>query len=508
MRSAFKPNVAMLGPTQPIPFNGVCLLASLAGLLLVATPGLAESDAKTWSTADQFREATASSRHVTVEATHPIGGRFDLLGNGALLLSKKARNKPFFESTDFYSTGRWSSCWFALDKDATPKAVQTTLWAYGQKQAMDMGWTKFAGNPLVCGNGSKLASDRSLQLPGPRGAEPNDQALVRGAGKWKDQWLLIFNHGSWAKHGWGAVVADSLAPLKRGENPFQVIKPFPLVTAEERGGKHAPNDWIYVNQTNTWYAPDETGGGPSHMWTSENLIDWSNQGPIKNMLGHDPGMVWDGSRFHLFNEKSPAIAHMVSEDPLGEWEATGAALEVGGHTGDADVSFFNNRWHMFFDDHPHGRYKLGYAWTTPEKFPRGWRLTHHVYGPRNPDQGQQWDEPDGSGNNFGTGDADVALEGDTLYLTHERPIGLAHKSLNVRSGKNQKAQLRLLGDTNGDGERELTTDWLTIQPGKQQISVPKAFAQQRPDRVRIEFKFQTHKSSVSPMIRHLKLIFD
>lgn len=91
-------------------------------------------------------------------------------------------------------------------------------------------------------------------------------------------------------------------------------------------------------------------------------------------------------------------------------------LHVEDHTGDPDLGFFNNRWHMFFDDGEHLHYNIGYAATSAEEFPYGWKLENDIYGPYNPDQGQTWDDDNENGNNFGTGDADFALEDHTLYM--------------------------------------------------------------------------------------------
>ncbi len=458
----------------------------------------------------KWKTVTAERYGTTLQDRAPIGGRFDLMGNGALLLEKKASKKPFYATRTFRGDGSWTSRWHTYDRPVTLSSLRMQYWVYGQKQDMGSGWTKFTGNPLICKANWKHATDESLQLPDPS-LNPNDQSLVRGAGKWSGKWLLFFNIGSWAKKGWGVAVADSLHPLQKGRNPFQVGSPYPLVTgAEHRNAssysKHAPNDFIHVESDGAWYAPDETGGGPSHMWTaSKDGVDWRLQGPIEGISGHDPGMAFDGNRYHLFNENSPYIVHMVGDDPFGKWTVTGNVLEVGGHTGDADVSFFNNRWHMFFDDDPHGHYKLGYAWTTPEEFPNGWRMTHHVYGPHNPEQNQTWDNDTDQGNQFGTGDADVALAGKTLYLTHERPIGLAYKKFALQDGSEQTVSVKLEVDRDGDKQSDYKTNWLTVEPGTTTLELPSELQNISLKHVRAHLRLQTTNPVESPMIRSITL---
>ncbi len=76
------------------------------------------------------------------------------------------------------------------------KSLEARMLVYGQKQDMDQGWTKFEGNPLVCANGWKHATEHSLELPAEISAQPNDQSLIPGAGELEGKWLLFFNIGS------------------------------------------------------------------------------------------------------------------------------------------------------------------------------------------------------------------------------------------------------------------------------------------------------------------------
>mgnify|MGYP000367845419 CR=1 FL=1 len=449
----------------------------------------------------QWARLTAERSHVEVRQTGGIGGRCDLLGNGALLLAKKNTRNGFYQADEFRTEGRWTSKW-ATPPERGVKSVKTRVKVYGQKQDMAQGWTKFKGNPLLCANGWKHATEQSLELPPDISGQPADQALIRGAGELEDKWLLFFNIGAWAVKGWGLAVADELAPLQEGDNPFSLYSHYPLYRGT--GGHNAPNDWIHAN--GAYWAPDETKGDDSHLWSSERLEWWTNHGQIHRMDGHDPGMAYDGERYYLFNEKGDSIVLCTSERPTGPWTPQGAVLDVGGHTGDADVNFFNNRWHMFFDTNPHAHYRIGYAWTTPSEFPRGWRVTHRIYGPQNPEQGQTWDDDTPDGNNFGTGDADVALEGNTLYLTHETPIGIAWKELQTSDADEQDVRMRLQIDRNGDGTADSATEWHELAGG-QNSWMPKLKAHSAEAMVRIQVKMVTNNPVESPLLTRLKVKF-
>lgn len=60
------------------------------------------------------------------------------------------------------------------------------------------------------------------------------------------------------------------------------------------------NDWLEGDGIT--YAPDETYDGDSHMWKSEDMIQWTDLGPIMDINGSNPGMTFDGRYFYLFNE--------------------------------------------------------------------------------------------------------------------------------------------------------------------------------------------------------------
>ncbi|MEM9666989.1 MAG: hypothetical protein AAF970_18820 [Bacteroidota bacterium] len=451
-------------------------------------------------TAQEWAQSTHAAEGVQVRANDYTGGNFDVLGGGALLLQKADTTRRFWHTDAFVTAGTWTSTW--LERSTTTEVVylDVDLLTYGQPQDMTTGWTKFAGNPLIGPQGWTHNSTATLVLPDT--LESNDQTLARGTGPYEGQWLLYFNVGGWAVGGWAAAVADSLAPLKRGVNPFQLADPYPLFAGNNRGdtlGYHAPNDWVEID--GTWYAPDESRNHRSGLWTSTDLTTWTNQGPIRGMQGHDPGLVYDGDRFYLFNEDDTRLQLVTTTDPLGPWEAQGPVLEVGDHTGDADVSFFNNAWHLFFDDAPHLFYTIGHAHTTPSAFPFGWQLENDVFGPRRPDQGQAWDEDTPEGNGFGTGDADIALEGTTLYLTYERPTGIAFKDLDLTDAREQHTRLFLEVDTDEDGSPDHTTEVRSLSPTSSQAE----FAALPAGRIRIHLVMGTSNPLESPMIRQLRV---
>lgn len=491
----------------------MCFRTMLRMLILVLVLGLTLSpalaqphqsllvldDVAAWSASSAQHDAT----HIRAE--DPTGGNFDVLGEGALLLQKQG-DASFWHTVRFRPRGRWRSQWVTAAPEKDVRLAAEVL-VYGQPQDMTTGWTKFAGNPLVAPADWHHTTDQTLALPDT--LWPQDQALVRGMGPYADQWLLFFNVGAWAVGGWAAAVADSLAPLKRGENPFRLVDPYPLFAGNARGdtlGFHAPNDWIAV--AGTWYSPDESRDQYSRMWTLTSsdeaeapLTAWANRGPIEGIRGHDPGIVFDGERFHLFTEDGNRLQHLSSEDPLGSWTPHGPVLDVGDHTGDADVSYFNNRWHMFFDDAPHLHYQIGHAHTAPGAFPRGWTLTNDVFGPQRPDQGQAWDEDTPEGNRFGTGDADLAVEDQTLYITYERPVGLAFKELDLTDDRAQTVRARLEIDRDRDGTVDATTPWKALRAPQATVTWPAPGA----DRIRLAVEMMTTTLTESPMIPALRL---
>lgn len=458
----------------------------------------------------QWKSTTSFSDATVVMKAPEVGDQYDLMGPGALLLDKQDTQKKFWQSTKFNKKGSWVSDWIPAGEDVLLDELHTEMLIYGKHIDMNTGWVKFSGNPLICPYDYKDATDESLQLPEFWSDVPNDQSLVKGQGSWEGKWLLVFGIGGWAKKGWGAVVADSLAPLKRGINPFTLAQPYPLTKGTL--GNNAPNDWIFAE--GLWYAPDETRGGNPHMWTSPDFINWTNAGEIKGIKGHDPGMVFDGETYYLFNENKKLVDVCTSTSGLGPWSEEWTVLEKEDrHTGDVDVDYFNNRWHMVFDDNTYKNgplYTLGYAWSSAEDFPDGWQqnMVHDFFGPKKPDQGQTWDEWESSGNKFGTGDGDFAVEGTTLYLTYERPTGIAYRELTeTMDGKNQKVLVKIESDVDGDGQPDGSTGWLEVSPGKNKWKESAGLKQLTVKKFRISYKLATSNKAESPLIKKVELHF-
>lgn len=450
-------------------------------------------------TESEWRNYSESMENLTILSDFPVGGRTDLVGNGALLLEKMDTSKPFWKTSKFQREGEWTSAWINESFDI----LELSWSVYGQAQDMTKGWTKFEGNPLISSHRWKHNTSETHVLPSNYSDKPADQSLVKGVGEYEGKWLLFFNIGGWAVKGWGMLIADELSPLKDGINPFMLGEPYPLTKAT--GGYNAPNDWIYAD--GLWYAPDESLDQISRMWISEDLKHWVLTGPIFGINGHDPGMAWDGEHYYLFNEADDKITLVYADDPLGTWKEWpenegGIALDIGDHTGDADVAFFNNRWHMFVDDGIHKKYKLSYATTTAEDFPLGWKVVPEFFGPYNPDQGQLWDDDTIEGNDFGTGDADVALEGHTLYMTYEFPVGIAFKDLDVLDDAEQRLRLRIEYKS---GNRISTTDWIDIKAGE--VSLTPGDFDFNPDgkEWRMNIEMRSDNSTESPLLEYLNI---
>lgn len=178
-----------------VPFPMRRVLAIAAAPLLCAGYGpssLASNDLSITTETDWTTHAAEHS-NMLVRASGVAGGRFDVTENGALLLQRPDTAQSFTSGDRFVSRRQWTSEW--LNVPSAPfKAVTADVRVYGQSQNMATGWTKFSGNPLVSGKGSPHATAQTLQLPD--SLWPNDQALVRGAGPYENQWLLLFNVGS------------------------------------------------------------------------------------------------------------------------------------------------------------------------------------------------------------------------------------------------------------------------------------------------------------------------
>lgn len=443
---------------------------------------------------------------VSIQKSNDQNGVIDLMGNGGLMLAKADGDHPFQKTTEFQPNGLWTSTWREMGHGSISQLEYEVL-TYGNPIDMDQGWVKFSGNPVLSGENTLLPLNRknitpqTLLLPEPGGV-PQDQSILKGTGLWADKWLLFFNHTphKWPfEYYWSFVVADSLSPLKAGLNPFYIDSTqFPLYGPIDG---QAPNDWLEVN--GIFYAPDETHDGESHMWQSKDIVNWEDLGPISGILGADPGMVFDGNDFFLFNENGDYLTYNRLDENMTQVVEGDTVLHVGDHTGDPDIGFFNNQWHMFFDDGEHLHYNIGYAVTHAEDFPYGWELTNDIYGPYKPDQGQTWDDDNKAGNDFGTGDADIALENTTLYMFTERPIGVAYRELNeVYTNTGQLTEIKLETDHDGDGKADDATDWLKLETGAHDLSLDQSMEGKR---YRILLRLSSDQSGTSPLVRYLRL---
>ena len=127
-------------------------------------------------------------------------------------------------------------------------------------------------------------------------------------------------------------------------------------------------------------------------------------------------------------------------------------------------------------------------------------MKNDIYGPYIPDQGQVWDNDNKAGNNFGTGDADIALEGNTLYLFTERPIGVAYRELNeIIENTGQYGAIRIEYDSNGDEKINIDTGWITLENGQNKIQLKECYS------LRIHFRLMSEDPKTSPLIRKLNI---
>lgn len=451
-------------------------------------------------------ESTHQAQNTTIEKSTDLNAVEDLMGNGGLMLTKKESKKPFQKTSEFETSGTWTSTWQALTSESI-STIETEIIAYGNPIDMRSGWIKFSGNPVISGENTLLPlneeniTDQTILLPRPGGV-PQDQSILKGTGKWAGKWLLFFNHtpDKWPNdYYWSFAVADSLAPIKRGKNPFYIdTTAFPLYGPIDG---QAPNDWLEVD--GTYYAPDETHDGESHMWMSNDIVNWKDLGPIHGILGADPGIVFDGKDFFLFNENGDYLTYNQLDEKMTRVVRGDTVLHVGDHTGDPDIGFFNNQWHMFFDDGAHLHYNIGYAVTKAESFPYGWTLENDIYGPYNPDQGQTWDNDNPAGNDFGTGDADIAIENNTLYLFTERPIGAAYRDLvEIYQNTGQSVQIKIEIDQNGNGQVDDSSNWMDFQLGKKAVSLSQNLTGKK---YRFIVKLGSKNPTVSPLLRHLSV---
>jgi hypothetical protein len=162
----------------------------------------------------------------------------------------------------------------------------------------------------------------------------------------------------------------------------------------------------------------------------------------------------------------------------------------------------NNRWHLFFDDAPHAHYQIGYASTGPGEFPLGWEMENKIFGPHNPEQKQEWDDDIPEGNNFGTGDPDVALEDNTLYMTYEWPVGIAWKELDLLSEGGIEVTAVLESDADGDDQPDGIIQHTSLEPGINRVYLLEETLNRK---FRVRLEMSSSDPLVSPMVTRLSV---
>lgn len=464
-------------------------------------------------TYDDWLNYTSSKDSIRYYKTFSLGGESDLIGNGALLLDKNVPDSLFALRSNFAGSGKWVSKMIDLPKYKRIDGVFLDLLAYGKNLDMREGWVKFKGNPLISGANNALPfnknniTNQTIILPNPPGGLPQDQSIVKGSGKWEGKYILFFNHSptDWPyDYYWSFAVSDSLSPLKKGINPFKLeLDNYPTVGPLDG---QAPNDWMKAK--NVYFAPDETNQSDGHMWVSNDLINWKDLGVIQGKEGTDPGMTFDGYRYHLFNEYEygPMISHCYYDPATNTAFDNSVVADVGDHSGDPDVVFFNNQWHMFMDDGEHLHYSIAYGITEPDYFPKGWKVVPNIYGPYNPDNKEKYDDDNDEGNRFGTGDADVIIEDNTLYMFTERPVMAAYKELTeLLEFDNMNFSFCFKSFESDKQTLVSRTDWINASPLIKEYKFDEPLTG---DYFQIYFKVSTENLKESPMLKSISVHFD
>ena len=176
----------------------------------------------------------------------------------------------------------------------------------------------------------------------------------------------------------------------------------------------------------------------------------------------------------------------------------GIALKVGSLTGDPDIAYFNNRWHLFFNVGEKNHHSIAHASTSSEEFPYGWRLQKTILTPTGGKQEQAWDDDNDRGNNFGVGGADVAIEKHTLYMSYEKPVGIAYKNLNVFDGNEQSVRFRI--EYLDEDDVMFSGKWVTVDPGKTNFSLKELGLPDDHKQWRVFMELKSSNPHESPLI--------
>ena len=148
----------------------VALLLLFSLVVLSPANSRGQENTYAWSidNLSDWENASSEEVQVALRSASEIGGSFDLMGNGALLLEKTSADRPFSQVEFFETRGRWTSSWHEAPADMSLAQVEADIITYGQKLEMT-GWTKFSGNPLVAEEDFRHNTDQTLVLQTPGG---------------------------------------------------------------------------------------------------------------------------------------------------------------------------------------------------------------------------------------------------------------------------------------------------------------------------------------------------
>ena len=141
-------------------------------LLLIYTSALGSNEIR-WKVdkLEQWETSTALSHNIRPMKELDIGDGWDLMGDGALILTKNVPDNLFGLNEQFVRQGEWASIWQTFNECVEMKNLKTDLLIYGKPLDMTKGWFKFSGNPVFSG-GDKLlplnpknVTDQTLLLP-------------------------------------------------------------------------------------------------------------------------------------------------------------------------------------------------------------------------------------------------------------------------------------------------------------------------------------------------------
>ncbi|MCD6374608.1 MAG: hypothetical protein J7L94_03725, partial [Caldisericaceae bacterium] len=113
-------------------------------------------------TQQEWQHWTDSSTATIVLREPNSGDRFDLMGNGGLILQKFQVESLFTRTSAFKSEGRWLSKWLPANRFTSLKIDYIV---YGNPLDLKTGWHKAAANPLFSGSNELLPLDQKNLSP-------------------------------------------------------------------------------------------------------------------------------------------------------------------------------------------------------------------------------------------------------------------------------------------------------------------------------------------------------